>query len=89
MSKTKEASAAPNRARVLADLPHLGACNGDVIVSTPEHIAALASAHQVDSHPAAVEYAISINARTVDIAALRAAQLADAAAGASSDQAPA
>ena len=67
MSKKQEAAAAPAaRARVLADLPHLGVSNGDLLVSTPEHIQALQQSHQVDSHPDAVAYAEASGAKVVD-----------------------
>ena len=57
------------RARVLADLPHLGACNGDLIEGDSAAIDALAQAGRVDTHPDSVAYAESIGARVQVLAA--------------------
>jgi hypothetical protein len=70
MTKKQDPAASPaTQARVLADMPHIGASNGDILVSTAEHIQALHLAHQVDSDPAAVAYAESIGAKVVALPA--------------------
>lgn len=66
------------QARALQDLPHVEANAGDIVAGTASEIDSLVKAGQADDHPSAVEYALSVNARTVDLAAQRAAQLAAA-----------
>lgn len=66
------------QARALQDLPHIGASAGDLIAAPAAELDELVQRGQADDHPSAVEYAVSINARTVDVEALRTAQLAEA-----------
>lgn len=53
------------RARVLVSLAAAAALAGDILESTPDIIAAHAKAGDVDPEPAAVEFALSENARIV------------------------
>lgn len=53
------------RARVLTDIPHLGARAGDVLDASAALIAERASAGDADPHPEAVTYAVANGARVV------------------------
>lgn len=53
------------RARVLTDIPHLGALAGDVLEASAAVIAERAAAGDADPHPEAVTYAVANGARVV------------------------
>ena len=59
MAKAPNKTADTAKARVIADMPHYGLNNGDILSAEEGAIAALAQAGKVDPHPEAVAYAES------------------------------
>jgi hypothetical protein len=65
---TKPKAPQAARARVLSDLSHFGAVNGDIVSGDSAQISALEAVGKVDSSPDAVAYAESVGAKLIELA---------------------
>lgn len=55
------------KARVLADMPHLGLVNGMLVHGPAAQIEAMAKANALDAHPAAVKYLEELGVKPVEL----------------------